>query len=139
MAEVAGFVVGDGLFGCVEGVRRGDADLGEPFVDVLKLAVPQFGAVTVGIIVLQKLGVMLEVRTATSRVCNDGVKLLRRKLVELFASEFLGIFPIRRCVRGGGHPAKLFGRGDDFATVGSEHFYGVAVDIAEDDVPARNR
>ena len=76
---------------------------------------------------------MLEMGAATAGIGDDGVELVRRKLVELLACEALGKFPFP-IVGVQGPAAVLFGRSNDFATVMGEHLDRIAVDVAEDKV-----
>ena len=102
-------------------------------MNVLHLRVPELGAVAIRRIVRQQLGVMFQMRTAAARVGNDGVELFRRKLIDVVARQFLGQFPfavvgVKRAA------AILLRRRDDFAAIARQHFDGVAIDIAEDQV-----
>lgn len=93
MAQVAGFVISDDFLWGATDSRGGDANLSQPFVDIFNLIVPQLGPMVIERVVLQELRIMFQMRTATGGIGNDGVKLFRRKLVNLFACESLCEFP----------------------------------------------
>jgi hypothetical protein len=73
---------------------------------------------------------MLQMRTAAGGVADDGVKLLRRKLINALAGQLPGQLQFA-VVRVQGAAAMLPGRRDDFAAVAGQDFRRVAVDIAE--------
>ena len=61
MTQMTRLMIGDGLFRGVSGWRRLNSDLGQPFMDILDLFVPQMSALFVGGLALQKFGIMFEV------------------------------------------------------------------------------
>ena len=110
-----------------------DANLHEPLVNILDLLVPKHGAVAIGGIIREQLAIVLQVRAAAAGIGDDGVELVGRELVDLLARELLGEFPFA-VVGVERTAAELLRRRDDFAAVARQHFHGVAVDVAEDQV-----
>src|SRR5262249_45639801 len=76
---------------------------------------------------------MLEMRTAATRIGDDGIELLRRKLVDLIPRQLLGQFPfaVMRMQRA---TAKLLGRRDNFAPIACKDLHSVVVDVAENKI-----
>ena len=122
-------MVGHHLLGARD-VRSLDADLRQPFVNVLHLVIPFVGALLVGRVAREQLGVMLEMRAAAARVRDDSVELFRRKLVDVLSREPLRQLPftVMRVERAA---AVLIVRRDDFAAVLRQHLHRVAIHIAE--------
>ena len=122
-------MVGHHLLGARD-VRSLDADLRQPFVNVLHLVVPFVGALLVGRIAREQLGVVLQVRAAAAGVRDDGVELFRRELVDVLSRETLRQLPftVMRVER---TAAVLIVRRDDFAAVLRQHLHRVAIHIAE--------
>ena len=102
-------------------------------MDVFHLLVPQQRAVTISRVISQQLAIVLEMRAAAARIRDDGVELLRRELLDLFAGELLGHVPFAIVRVQGAATELLMGR-KDFAPVAREHFHRVEVDVAEDQV-----
>ena len=125
-------MIGHHLFACVPGRRR-HADLREPFVNVLHLAIPCVRARLVVHITGQQLRVMLQMRAATAGVRDDGVELLRRKLVDVLPREPLRQLPLA-VVRVQRAAAMLLRRRHHLATIARQHLHCVAVHIAEDEI-----
>ena len=132
VAEMAGVVIGDAglrtrLF------RRAKIDLDEPFADVPDFPGPlrRLGRVTR--IVLEEAVEMLEMRSATGGIGDDGVEPVEIELVEEAAGVALGHFIF--AVVGVKRSAAALRRGrENRATVGAQDVGGVAVDVAVDEV-----
>ena len=88
VAQVAGFVVGDGARRSA--LRWFKSDLREPFVNVFYFKIPFVRALGVSGIVAEKSGVVLQVGSAAGGVGDDGVEFGGRKLVDVAASQDLG-------------------------------------------------
>src|SRR5258707_15676811 len=99
-------------------------------MDVLDLLVPKHSAVAIGRIIGEQLAVVLQMRPTTTRVSDDRVKLLWRKLLKLFSRKLLRQFPftIMRVKR---PAADLHRRRNHFATIPRQHLHGIAIDVAE--------
>src|SRR6267378_1476525 len=110
-----------------------DANLHQPLMYVLHLLVPKLRLFAISWILAQQLMVMLQMRTAAAGISDDRVKLLRRELVDLFSRELLSQFPftIMRVQR---TAARLVSRRDDLTAVAHQHFHGIAIDVAKDQV-----
>src|SRR6266404_4721796 len=123
-------MVGDGLHR-LAGHGSLDANFHQPLVYVLYLLVPKLRRFAVNWIVAQQLMIMLQMRATTARISDDRVKLIRRKLIDLFSREFLCQFPfaVMRVQR---TTARLVSRGDDLTAVARQHFHGIAIDVAKD-------
>ena len=131
VAQVAGFVIGDGGFTAAGG-RGAAAGFDQKFVDVLDLRVPGVGAGSVGRIVGQEVAVFFEMGAAAAGVGDDGVEIGDGEEVELAAGEETGGIQVP-IVGVEGAAAGLDGRSEDFAVVGEEDVRGVAVDVREDE------
>ena len=132
VAEMAGLMVGDhgGIGALRDRLGCGNADLPEPFVDVLHLPVPYLGQRQVGGIVREQVRIMLQVRAAAAGVGNDGVVLPRRELVDVPARQPLGQLPFA-VVGVQRSAAALVGGRDDLARVAGQHLDGVAIHTGE--------
>src|SRR5438132_11291491 len=72
-------------------------------------------------------------RAATTGIGDDGIELVRRKLIELLSGQLLGQFPFA-IVRMQRAATNLFGGRYDFAAVPRQHLNGVTVDVTENEV-----
>ena len=102
-------------------------------MNIFQLGVPLFCQVGILFVLFQQAVVMLEVRTATGRVADDGVKFTRREQVDHHARLLLGHGPFAvMCMQRS--TAALVTWRVNVATVLGQHLDGVAVDIAENKI-----
>ena len=132
VAQMTGLVVGDFLSGSVSG-RLAEVDRDEPLGDVTDLAIPFDRLLAVVGIVLEEVGEMFQMRSATGRVRDDRVEridlklinetpCLHRRLLEV------AVVGVQRTA------ATLLARGDHFAAVGKKHLDSVAVHFGKDEI-----
>ena len=91
VAKMATFVVGDfrdtrPVFGSA------DADLDQPLVDVLDLAVPLPGAFDVEGVIVKQMPILLQMSATAASIGDDGIQMIEIKAVNLPTSEFAGQF-----------------------------------------------
>src|SRR5262245_22743538 len=95
---------------------RLDSNLDKPLMNVLHFSIPKQRTVAIRGIVFQQVVIMFEMRAASAGVCNNGVELFGRKLIDLLSCQALCQFPftvvgVKRSA------AILFGRSHNFTAV----------------------
>jgi hypothetical protein len=132
VAEVAGVVIGDARFGG-RFFGRAEADVDEPFADVLHFLGPLPGPGGIERIVVEEAVEMFEVRSAAGGVGDDGVERVEVELVEEAPGEIFRLF-VFAVVGEERSATALRGRRNDRAAVGKKDVGGVAVDVAVDQI-----